>query len=90
MTFWFYTAAVFWGFYLLNHSDLFAPIRGWIYPRIGYHVSYALQCAFCATSWITLGVVLSGRAPVSWLFAAPVVNLFAIKIFHYLTPTNKP
>lgn len=90
MSFPYYCAAIFWGFYLLNYSDLFAPVRGWVYPRVGYHISYALQCAFCAASWLTLGVVLSGRAPIAWLFAAPVVNLFAVKLFNYLSVADLP
>lgn len=90
MRFWLYCAAIYWGYYLLNTSDLFAPMRRWLFPKVGYHISYALQCAFCLTSWITLGVVVSGRAPVAWLFAAPVVNLFALKLYTYLDRVGAP
>lgn len=90
MSFWFYCAAIYFWFHLLNHSDLGAPVRDWTYPRVGRHVSYALSCAFCLTWWITLFAVCGQLVPIGWAFGAPVVNLFALKLFNYLSVADRP
>lgn len=85
MSFLFYCLGIFFGFHLLNHSDIAAPFRNWLYPRLHEKVAYAMSCAFCLTSWITLIIWVAGFVPIPYLFAAPVVNLFLVKIYDHLS-----
>lgn len=79
-----YCLIVFFWFYLFNYSDIAARCREWVLARVSDNVAYALGCAFCLTFWVTMFAALRGAAPISWVFAAPVVNLFLIKSFQRL------
>lgn len=90
MSFWLYCATIYFWFHLLNYSDLGAPVRLWTYPRVGRHVSYSLSCAFCTTWWVSLVFSLAGIVPPLWTFGAPVANLFALKLYTFLSKVDAP
>lgn len=78
-----YCAAIFFGFYLLNYSDILAMFRTALFAAIHADVAYALKCSFCFTFWFSM-VTLYWH-PWYWVLVAPVVNLFAIKLFTFLS-----
>lgn len=86
MSFILYCLGVFFAYYLFNCSDIMESVRTWVLDpkRTPEAVSYAMQCAFCATFWVTLAALGAAQVPLSWLFAAPVINLFLIKILNRL------
>lgn len=85
----FYCLLIFFWFYLLNNSDILAPARGWIYPKLSPNIAYALQCIFCSTFWATLILAYIGYVPFFWTFQAPVVTLFMLKIFNFISVEDK-
>lgn len=84
MSFVIYCLSVFFAFYVFNYADITAQCREWVLARVSENVAYALTCAFCTTFHVTLIAALWGAVPISWAFAAPVVNLFLIKSFQRL------
>ena len=86
--FLFYCLACFFWFYLLNNSDILAPVRHWLYPKVFSNISYALQCIFCSTFWATLVLVYFDYVPLIWVPTAPVFTLFLLKIFNSLNKEN--
>ena len=49
-----WSLGLFFAFYLLNHSELFARVRGWLFPRLWSKAVYALECALCSAFWVLL------------------------------------
>ncbi len=78
-----YCLCVFFGYHMLNHSDILSGVRTWLYAHIHADVKYALSCAFCLTFWTTLASIY--WHPWYYLLAAPVINLFAIRLYHFLS-----
>ncbi len=85
MSFLLYCLGVYFWFYLFNCSDIAAPARAKILASVHESISYALQCSYCATFWITVAACCATLVPISYVFAAPVVNLFLFKSFERLT-----
>lgn len=86
MSFLLYCLTVFFWFYLLNCSDIAAPVRDKVYPKLHANVVYALGCAFCYTAWVSIAAFMLSAIPLGYVCAAPVVNLFLSKVSTYLEP----
>ncbi len=84
MTFLIYCLSVFFFWYLFNCSDIASSCREWVLPRVHDNIAYALGCAFCSTFWLTIAAWIAAPIPASWIFAAPVANLFLVKILDRL------
>ncbi len=78
-----YCLSVFFCFYLLNYSDILASVRVRLFAAVHENIKYALSCSLCCTFWVTLASIY--WHPWYWLLAAPVINLFAIRFYHFLS-----
>lgn len=71
-----YSLWCFSAFFLINHSELFAMERAWLFARLPFAVRYILECAFCFTAWLSLILWWFNYAPGYLVFAsAPLVML---------------
>lgn len=84
MTFLIYCLGVFFGWYVFNCSDIAQSTRVWILSRAHNNVAYVLGCSLCTTFWVTLSLWAATIVPLSYVFAAPVVNLFLAKTLDHL------
>lgn len=85
MSFLIYCLGVYFWYYLFNCADIAAPIRARILAVVHPNVAYAIQCSFCTTSWLTAAAWCAALVPMSYVFAAPVVNLFLSKAFEHIS-----
>jgi urea transporter len=70
-----YVLAVWFVFYLVNHSLIFKKIRGAAMPALPNWLQTLIQCAICFTFWLTAALSLfAGFSAV--IFAAPPCVLF--------------
>lgn len=84
MSFLLYCLGVFFFYYVFNYSDIAARCRIWVLDHVNEQVTYALGCSLCWTWWVSVTGLILGLIPAAWIFAAPVVNLFLIKLFQRL------
>ena len=84
MSFLLYCLGVFFFYYVFNYSDIAIRCRTWVLDHVNEHIAYALSCALCFTWWVSATAWCFGTVPAAWMFAAPVVNLFLIKLFQRL------
>jgi hypothetical protein len=85
MSFILYCLGIYFWFYLFNYSDIAESIRSKVFNVMHPYITYALQCSYCYTFWITLVAFCLSLVPLSYIFAAPVVNLFLFKILNNLS-----
>ncbi len=84
MSFLLYCLGVYFFYHLFNCSDIAAPVRAKILALVHDKVAYSLQCAYCATFWITAAAWCAALVPAAYIVAAPVVNLCLLKILNHL------
>ncbi len=84
-----YSLAVFFGFYLTNHSKLpFVIVARESLGQLYWPpwMLYAVQCAFCTAFWQTLVVAIFGGVPWLFVLAAPSLVLFQNLCYQRLCP----
>lgn len=76
MDFFLYCTAIWFFFYLINHSLIFQKVRLAAMPALPQWMQTMISCAFCLAFWITAALSLfTGFSAV--VFAAPPCVLFA-------------
>ncbi len=83
-----YSLAVWFFFYVANHSDLLAKPRGWALSKLPWWLEYSVTCAICSTFWASLALFLVGVVPLLFVFVAPPVVLGMNLTFLRLKPSS--
>ena len=82
----FYCLAIWFVFYVVNHSDLLAKPRSWIMPKLPWWLEYSVSCAICSTFWTSIVMFFVGVIPLIFVFVAPPVVLGMNLAFLRLKP----
>jgi len=72
----FHSLGLFFAFYLLNHSDLFAPFRDWLFPKLYSKIAYAATCSLCFSWWCMVAEFLIRGIPGALVVTVPICTLF--------------
>jgi len=76
---------MFFVWYMVNVADISKSYVTQALARLGTKVAYAVQCAFCLAFWLTLVLYILTPIPWTYLFCAPVINLFLVKLHSFLS-----
>jgi hypothetical protein len=69
----FFAIYIYFWFHLIGRSDIAKVPREWLKKTLGPTLSYPLDCAFCASFWVTLA---------TWILATPTfLNPFVALTF---------
>ena len=72
----FWTLAIWFGYYLVNHAQMFDRLRTAAMPALPGWLRYALECAICFSFWILAALSLfTGWTPML-LMCPPCTLIF--------------
>ena len=72
----FFTTAIWFLYFLVNHAEIFSRLRQATMPALPRWISYALECSICFSFWILAALSLFiGWTPLL-LMCPPFVLMF--------------
>lgn len=81
--FFIFSFSIFFFFYLINYSEIFEKLRNAAYPAIPEILRKMLQCSFCFSFWIMIGLCFFIQASLMILII-PVFTMFVDLLFKKL------
>lgn len=72
-----YSLSVYFFFHLFGRSDILAGPRGWANKVFPSALTYPLNCSFCFTWWVGVGVTVATSLYLGVFFVSPIVLLGA-------------
>ncbi len=70
-----YSLAIWFAFYMLNHSELLEKVRLALFPALPSWLGKVLSCPLCFCWWITAALSLLWFGFTPTLLTAPVMTL---------------
>lgn len=84
MDFFLYCAAIWFFFYLINHSLIFQKLRLAAMPALPDWLRGMLECSFCCSFWFTCAICIFFTGFSLWIFSAPPCCLMFDLVFRRL------
>ncbi len=84
------SVALWFFFYLWNHSDICASARTRLDKVLNRYVAYSIGCAFCSSFWVMFLSWSFELVPFIFLFFVPVFSLFIDLTYRNLTRKLEP
>lgn len=84
----FWTLAIWFLFYLMNHAAMFDRLRAAVMPALPRWIAYSVSCAFCTAFWVLAAFSLfTGWTPL--LLVCPPTTLMWDLAYRRLKGTNE-
>ena len=85
-----YSTAVWFIFYMINHSELLQKVRAALFPALPKWLATLLACPICFCWWFTAALSFFWFGFTPMILTAPVVTLFLDLAYLRLKTPDRP